>query len=302
VPGPPPPLAADYFVDPLCSWSWGNEPRIRRFLSEFGPAVALTRRTGGLFEHRDAGFHDPQYDLSGDDPAAIAAHQAEVASETGMPIDPRVWSICPPASSHPACLAVHAAALQDAALRDPAFRRIQEGFFTRRLPVDRPEALIALLAGLTGLDLHRFARALVDEPTQAAFRADWEAARDPVPEARDVKETEGHQRYAFPTLVLTNAAGERRVLDGGHPYAAYRDAIEALAPGVVPAPAPDVGAFLARWGSAAPREVAEGCGLSDAAAEAALRDLEAKGEAERRQVGEPGAPGSGSLWRHADGA
>lgn len=297
MPGPPPPLAADYFVDPVCAWSWGNEPRIRRFLAEFGPAVALTRRTGGLIERRDAGFFDPQYGLSGDDPAGIAAHQAEVAAETGMPIDTRVWDLYPPSSSHPACLAVHAAALQDPALRDPALRRIQEAFLTRRLPVDRPEALIALLAGLAGLDLHRFARDLVDAPARAAFMADREAARHPVPEARDVKETEGRLRYAFPTLVLTNGAGERRVLDGGHPYAAYREAVADLAPGVTPAPAPDVRAFLARWGGAAPREVAEACGLSDAAAEAALAELEANGAVERRQVGEPGAPGAGSLWR-----
>lgn len=294
MPGPAPVLAADYFVDPVCSWSWGNEPRIRRFLSEFGHAVGLTRRTGGLFEHRDAGFFDPQYGLSGDDAEAIAAHQAEVAAETGMPIDTRVWSLWPPASSHPPCIAVHAAALQGPALRDPALRRIQEGFFTRRLPVDRPEALLALLTGLPGLDLHRFARDLVGEAAYAAFHADWEAARDPVPEARDTKETEGHTRYAFPTLVLTNAKGTRRVLDGGDPYTAYRDAVAALAPEVTPAPAPDPAAFLSRWGSAAPREVAEGCGLSDPEAEGALAALEEAGLAECRAVGEGDGPG---IWR-----
>ena len=93
VPGPPPAdpfqpaLAADYFIDPLCSWSWGNEPHIRRFVTEFGHAVLARRRTGGLFERLDAGFFDPQHGLSGADIAAIAAHQAEVSEQTGMPID-----------------------------------------------------------------------------------------------------------------------------------------------------------------------------------------------------------------------
>jgi len=141
------------------------------------------------------------------------------------------------------------------------------------------------MPGLPGLDLHRFARDLVGPAAYAAFREDWEAARNPVPEARDVKETEGRLRYAFPTLVLENADGLRRVLDGGSTDGDYTAAVAALAPEVTPAPLPEPAEALRRWGTAATREVALVCGLSDAEAEARLEGLEATGNAEDRRVG-----------------
>jgi len=247
-------------------------------------------------ERRDAGFFDPQHGLSGADAAAIAAHQAEVAAETGMPIDTGVWERFPPASSHPPSIAVHAAALQGAGFGDRMLRRVQEAFFTERRPVDTPEALIGLAAEVPGLDARRFAGDVLGPAAYAAFRADWEDARRPLPEARDVKETEGRLRYAFPTLVLRGPGGALAVLDGGHPYAAYAEAVAELAPGVTPAPVPAPKDFLARWGTAATREVAEGCALGEAAAEAALQALAAAGAATGRAVGPT------TLWRWTGGS
>jgi hypothetical protein len=106
-----------------------------------------------------------------------------------------------------------------------------------------------------------------------------------VPEAGDTKETEGRLRYAFPTLVLANAAGERRVLDAGHPYGAYREAARALAPELEPAPVPDVGTFLATWGTAATREAAMVCEVPEAEAEMALDGLVKDGQAMARPAG-----------------
>lgn len=283
------PLRAQYFVDPICSWSWGNEPHLRKFLAEFGPHVHLRHRMGGLLGRRDAGFLDPQVGLGGEDPAAYAAHQTEVCEETGMPFDPRVWAEHPPRSSHPACIAVKAAQLQGDSVGAAYLRRVQEGFFTGRAAVDERATLIGLAALVPGLDAARFAAAM-DGPAAAAFEEDFELARRPVPEARDTKSTEGRMRYAFPTLILANAAGARRVLDGGHPYGAYRAAARALAPDVAPLPAPDVGTFLATWGSAATREAAMVCEVPEAEAEMALDGLVREGRAMARPAG------SGELW------
>jgi putative protein-disulfide isomerase len=278
------PLRAQYFVDPICSWSWGNEPHLRKFLTEFGSHLHLRHRMGGLMGRRDAGFHDPQYGLGGDDPAAYAVHQTEVCEETGMPFDARVWAEHPPTSSHPACIAVKAAQLQGDALGTAYLRRVQEAFFTARGAVDDRATLEKLARHVPGLDGARFAADL-DGPAAAAFEEDFELARRPVPEARDTKETEGRMRYAFPTLILANAEGDRRVLDGGHPYGAYREAAQALAPEVAPAPAPDVLTFLATWGSAATREAAMVCEVPEAEAEMALEGLVRDGQAMARPAG-----------------
>jgi len=283
------PLRAQYFVDPICSWSWGNEPHLRKFLTEYGPHLHLRHRMGGLMARRGTGFFDPQVGLGGEDPAAYAAHQSEVCDETGMPFDPRVWSEHPPISSHPACIAVKAAQLQDEALGAAYLRRVQEGFFTECMAVDDRETLAELAARVPVLDPARL-MADMDGPAKAAFEEDFELARRPVPEARDTKETEGRMRYAFPTLILANAEGERWVIDAGHPYGAYREAAAALAPEVAPARPPDVGAFLASWGSATTREAAMVCEVTEAEAEMALEALARDGQAVAR------AAGSGSLW------
>lgn len=283
------PLRAQYFVDPICSWSWGNEPHIRKFLAEYGPHVHLRHRMGGLLGRRGAGFFDPQFGLGGEDPSAYAAHQIEVCAESGMPFDPKVWSEHPPISSHPACIAVKAAQLQDEALGAVYLRRVQEAFFAEGGAVDEREALAELAARVPGLDPARLV-ADMDGPAKVAFEEDFELARRPVPEARDTKETEGRMRYAFPTLILANAEGERWVIDGGHPYGAYREAAGSLAPEVAPAPAPDVGTFLATWGSAATREAAMVCEVPEAEAEMALEALVRDGQAAARSAG------SGVLW------
>lgn len=278
-------LEAEYFVDPICSWSWSNEPRVRRFLARYGAGVFLWRRMGGLMARRDAGFFDPQYDLGGADPGAYARHQGEVCAGSGMPFDARVWSVHPPETSHAACIAVKAAQRQGHRLGDAYLRRVQEAFFTECRAVEGFEVLLALAREVPGLDELRFGADLEGPRARRAFEADWEAARNPVPEARDIKTTEGRLRYAFPTLVLANAAGRRRVLDGGSPEAAYGEAVAALAPDLKPAASPDPRAFLKTWGSAATREVEVVCGLDRGEAEAALERLAAAGEAAGRPVG-----------------
>jgi len=43
-----PEIEIEYFTDPLCCWSWAMEPGLRRLRSEFGDAIALRSRMGGM--------------------------------------------------------------------------------------------------------------------------------------------------------------------------------------------------------------------------------------------------------------
>ncbi len=149
-----------YFTDPLCPWSWGAEPQLRRLQVEFSDQVAITYVMAGMSREIDA--------------AAKVASTLEVVAATGMPADPRIWLEQPPRSSYPSCLAVKAAGEQD--LDGPYLRRLREGAMLRRERLDSPDALLAAARDVAGLDLGRFEIDLRSNATVELFGADRESA------------------------------------------------------------------------------------------------------------------------------
>jgi hypothetical protein len=185
---------------------------------EFGDELRFTWVMGGL-----ARSYGPEryWDL--------AIEWLDVAAQSGMPVDPRLWSQNPISSTYPACQAVKAAAEQgsDAAYR--YLRRLREGLMTERKKLDHPEALVGE-AGPAGLDVERFRIDLSSNAITEAFAADLDAARNPPPEAREqgkVGETEGHDRVTFPSALFRGEDGAERGVWGWSPYDAYRDAATA---------------------------------------------------------------------------
>ena len=100
-----------YYTDPACPWSWALEPALRKLSHEFAGSLEITYVMCGMA--REFG-----------DPIALVAEMLEAGDRSGMPVDPRLWLAAPPRSSHPACLAVKAAAEQGdpAAVSAPAAR------------------------------------------------------------------------------------------------------------------------------------------------------------------------------------
>jgi putative protein-disulfide isomerase len=88
-----------YYTDPACPWSWGLEPAVRKLSHEFAGSLSVTYVMCGMARE----FGDPE---------EIVGEMLEAADRSGMPVDPRLWLSAPPRSSHPACLAVKAAAEQ----------------------------------------------------------------------------------------------------------------------------------------------------------------------------------------------
>jgi len=76
-----------------------------------------------------------------------------------------------------------------------------------------------------------------------------------------VKHSEGHDRYAFPTLVFRGPGGERTVA-GWMPYEAYIDAMEAVCPGCTTDPRtdPTLAEAFDRWGVLTENELRLLCG------------------------------------------
>jgi len=270
-------------TDPVCVWSWASEPGLRALRSEFGDALSWTFVMGGLARELPAG--------------GLAEPWMQVAAESAMPTDPRVWHEAPMKSTYPACMAVKAAAEQAADGGYAYLRALREGItcFARKL--DHAEALVAEARGV-GLDVERFRVDLASNAVVEAFGADLEEAREVPDEARAAGEVScsrpaSEERVTFPTFRFEGEGGDVRWLFGHQAPEALRET--AMAAGARPSgePPPDVAGALRRFGRMALPEVAAVCDLAPLKAEADLIALALEWRAR------PVAVLAGRLWELA---
>lgn len=233
-------------TDPACGWSWGTEPKLRRLLWEFGDALSLRWVMGGMA--RTVG--DPQVER-------YRSTWLEVAAESGMPLDPRIWMQGGMSSTYPACQAVVAACEQGADAGGRYLRRLREGIFCERRRLDHSEALIAE-AGAAGLDVPRFEIDLRSNAIVESFGAHLEEART-IPERAKAENATGCtgpiERVTFPSLTFVAPGGERRGVYGWRPYEEYREAALAMGAAATDAAPPEPLDVIDRFGRAATAEV-----------------------------------------------
>jgi len=280
-------LYAEYFSDPLCPWCWGYEPRHRALRAAFGAAIFWVHRMGGM-EGKV-----PQVEDVGE----AVRRMEQVSLKCRMPIALEPWRHRAPCSPIPAAIAVKAVGFQDPALEDRYLRRVREAFFVEGRRVDTSEALVTLAAEVPGIDVPRLVREMHDRGAKKAFMVDFEAARDPRPEARELEKAPatGGMRYSFPTLVLRNRDGAHRVLSMEDDLTAVLAAVHALAPDLLPRRSPSIEGFLKAGPSAATEEVALACEVPYDAVDADLADMVQDGRVTFRAAGHYG------LWRWKGG-
>lgn len=239
-------IAVRVVTDPACGWSWGTEPKLRRLGWEFGDQLAPRWVMGGMA--RTVG--EPERER-------YSSAWLEVAAESGMPVDPRVWTQGAISSTYPACQAVVAACEQGAAAGGRYLRRLREAIVCERKRLDHAEALIAE-AGLAELDVARFELDLRSNAIVEAFGAQLEEARE-IPERAKAEGATGCtgpiERVTFPSLTFVGTDGERRGVYGWRPYEEYREA--ALAAGAEPTgrAAPEALAAIDHFGRCATAEI-----------------------------------------------
>jgi predicted DsbA family dithiol-disulfide isomerase len=242
------PVEVRYYTDPACSWSWGSEPKLRRLMWEFGDQLRFSWVMGGLARSYGSDHYWEQ-----------TVEWLDVAGESGMPVDARLWSQNPIDSTYPACQAVKAAAEQGSGAAYRYLRRLREGLMTERKKLDHTEALVGE-AGPAGLDVDRFRIDLASNAITEAFAADLDAVRNPPAEAREqggVGETGGHERVSFPSAVFRGDDGAERGVWGWSPYEAYRDAAVASGAKPVQELPSDPRAPIERFGRCTTRELEE---------------------------------------------
>ncbi len=255
------PVKVRYYTDPACSWSWGSEPKLRRLMWEFGDELRFTWVMGGLAREYGSDYRDEESGVgSGADCFAdVMAYWLDVAAESGMPTDARLWSRNPIFSTYPACQAVKAAGEQGPEAAYRYLRRLREGLMIELKKLDHVEALVGE-AGPAGLDVDRFRLDLSSNAITEAFATDLDEVRNPPAEAREagkVKETEHHDRVSFPSAVFVGDVDARQGVWGWQPYERYREAALTAGARVMEERRPEPIEAIERFGRCATRELEE---------------------------------------------
>ncbi|HTO16804.1 MAG TPA: ClpXP adapter SpxH family protein [Edaphocola sp.] len=193
-----------YFTDPICSSCWGLEPQLRKLKLEYGDAVEIEYRMGGLLP-------DWNYNSGGiSKPSDVANHWDEVSVYYDMPIDGDLWLEDPLSSSYPPSIAFKAAQMQDEDKAILFMRTMREMMFLKKKNLTKWEhiATAAQDAGLNVIQLKKD----YEGDAKTLFEEDLNIAR-----------TSGVR--GFPTIIFQDGAGNQEVVYGSKPYALYEAAI-----------------------------------------------------------------------------
>jgi uncharacterized protein (TIGR03086 family) len=254
------------FTDPICSWAWGTEPKLRLLRWRHGHRLSWRTVMGGLIGDATAGRSDWDPVLAA---KPMQDYWRRTSTYTGQPYPIPMRRMA--RSTDPAGRAVKAALLQSRDAAERVLRRLRESTFIFGTTPYSPDELAECVAGVPGLDLDRWKADLVGDFSLRAYQSDWAETRRPNDHVRrlegdtagigSMKHSEGHDRYAFPTLIMNGPSGSRTV-PGWMPYSAYEEAMEGAVPGSTDDPRPDPTAREAfeRWGVHTARELAVLCG------------------------------------------
>jgi putative protein-disulfide isomerase len=251
-------LEISYFTDPLCCWSWGFEPQLRRLRYGFAGRIAWRLRMTGMIGNWQT-FSDPLNDVHR--PAQLGPIWIECSTITGMPAQPTIWVHDPPSSSWPSCLAVRAAGLQSPAAADLYFRLAREVAFAQGRNIASKEVLIDVARQL--------ASKRSDDFDAGRFEEDLSGPRARAALERDVREARFRGVSRLPCLGLRRPGAAPVWLVGWRPWDALLREVRKFAPDLGPERrTSDATAYTTYWGGATEREIAVALGAPEGEEEA----------------------------------
>lgn len=246
-----------YYTDPICSSCWGIEPQLRKLKLEYGDAIEIDYRMGGLLP-------DWSYNSGGiGKPSDVASHWDEVSVYYDMPIDGDLWLEDPLDSSYPPSIAFKAAQMQDEEKAGLFMREMREMVFLKKKNIAKWEH-IATAAQKVGLDVSQL-KSDFENDAKKRFEEDLQLGR-----------TLGVR--GFPTIFFFDENGTKETVHGSKPYAFYEMAILKLNPNAVKKEyRKDWETLFAKYPSLTAKEFSELSGNPRVESEKMLDELSSKG-------------------------
>ncbi|HRP91881.1 MAG TPA: ClpXP adapter SpxH family protein [Ignavibacteriaceae bacterium] len=260
-----------YYTDPICSSCWGIEPQLRKLKLEYGNAIEIEYRMGGLLP-------DWSYNSGGiGKPSDVADHWDEVSIHYDMPIDGDVWLEDPLDSSYPPSIAFKAAQTQDNEKAILFLREIREMVFLQKKNITKWEHLEAA-AKKAGLNIEQ-------------FKTDFENKAKELFE-EDLKLGKELGVRGFPTMFFVDDSGNKEMVYGSRPYPFYEMAILKLNPNAAKSEySKNWETLFSKYSTLTAKEFSELSGTPRNESENVLNELVSKGNLEKHTTK------NGSIWK-----
>ena len=259
-----------YYTDPICSSCWGIEPQLSKLKLEYGNAIEIEYKMGGLLP-------DWSYNSGGiGKPSDVASHWDEVSVHYDMPIDGDLWLEDPLESSYPPSIAFKAAQMQDEGKALLFMRDIREMVFLKKKNIAKWEHL-KVAAKTVGLNVEQ-------------LKTDFEGKAKTLFE-EDLKLGKELGVRGFPTIFFIDEAGNKETVYGTRPYAFYEMAILKLNPNATKSEySKNWETLFSKYNSLTAKEYAELSGTPRNESETILNELSEKGALKKFTTK------NGSIW------
>lgn len=288
-------IKATLYSDPACPWAYSELPALRVLEWRYGDQLDWRLVLVGLSESAADRV------AAGYTTLGSARSQANFRRRYGMPFAPAPKARV--TASGRACRAVVAARILHPGSEWPVFRALQLAQFTTPTLLDEDADLVETLRAVPGIDAAAVVAHIDDPDVEEAYQRDKTETRAAQGSAAELqgktRQTDGPVRFTAPSLVLERD-GLRLVAGGFQPVEAYDVLVVNLDPTLRrEAPPESPAPLLERFADGVTTQevaalLAAGNDLPDrAAAEEALLDLVASGEAIRSPLGDD------ALWRAA---
>lgn len=200
------PIQIDYYTDAYCAWSWAIEPTLADVRLQEGAAVRWR-----VFEK----VLIADLATSGKSGEDIAKAWEKVERLTAVPLDATRWRTDPPTGTTAAARGAKAAARFGGAEAELRFlSALRPMLMKQGRSADDRETLVAAAAAAK-IDVEAFTRALDDPTLDTAI-------------AEDARHADEAGIRSTPALVLTNAEGDRIVIEGPRDLQLLQRAIQVL--------------------------------------------------------------------------
>jgi predicted DsbA family dithiol-disulfide isomerase len=288
-------ISATLYSDAACPWAYSESPALRVIEWRYGDQLDWRLVLIGLTE--DAS----QYAARGYSPLRGALGQLSFRGRYGMPFSPQPKPRL--SATARACRAAVAARISNPGSEWRVFRAIQFANFNTPIVLDDDDDLLEALRNVPGIDAEEIVSQIDAADVVEAYHRDRDETRTAAGSAAELQgktaTTDGPVRFTAPSVVFERD-GTRLVAGGFQPVEAYDILVANLDPTLHREAAPDTPApLLERFTDGLTTQevaalLARGNDKPDrAAAEAALLELVASGDAVRHPLGDD------AVWQSA---